>query len=156
MDLLHFISNSNTLIGIGTVIFAISYIIRNFVLGTSSAEEKANAIESKTIQATKTLTDTYERQLGFEREERTKMQDRMLGLEKQISEMQGKLTAYQELIKNPVSLEESIKSLTETMQKVAETTYIAAEASKFMQDVRSGRLEFPKQSSVTVKETKVV
>lgn len=129
MNVLDFILSSNTLIGIGTVIFAVSYVIKNLILGNSKAEEEANKVEEKATAAARLLLETYEKQVIFERSERSKLQEQINLTQKQLGNLQGQLDTYKRIVENrSPELESTLKTLLD----------VANEALIFMKEVREG------------------
>lgn len=139
--MLNFLGNANTLVGIGAVIFAISYTVAQFRSGSQKNSSDVIAIYKEQIEAQKIVIADLQAQVN-------KMQQ-------DIGKLQGLHEANEKKIKEYMELLGPSGELKSVLDKIAKSLPVAEEAMAFMTDVREGKLASPSKTSVTVKETPV-
>ena len=120
------------------------------VFNSNKYNQSVKILES-TVKAYKDRNDLLTTQYEEEKKERKELQTQFLELKHQFGQLQGQLKAYQELIKNPATLESNITKLTTAIDLlVANTTEnkdlgplaraFIQKSGKFFDDYEKGKI----------------
>lgn len=143
-----FLSNANTLVGIGAVIFALSYTFTSVRGGNiKGVQERAEAAEK--------LAETYEKRFDEQVRINEALRLELGTLRQEIGKLQGLHQANESKIKEYMELLGPSGELQATLKHLNEAAKVSKLAVDFMKDIREGKLSLPSTTSVTVKETTV-